>query len=340
VVSVVPNLPAPTTVRPETYYYHPDHLGSTSWVTDQNGKVHEHAEYYPFGEVWFDPRYDADGAPVKGQQFLFSSKEFDEETGLFYFGLRYYDPKQARWKSADTALATYLPSGAPKHDARLPGIGGAFNALNLSLYAYAHQSPAVLVDPDGRWSSMSHYPFEPVHQMAIQNVLGNQTNQVGAQAIRIMQERQVAMDTQQAPNVQYRHSMMDSRARDAKGQRLSREAQIQQAEAFLRSRLESARAAETPEVAFSDLGDAIHTAQDATSPPHRGFQDWYMQGTGGAHVWAERSYPAQGTRERRELEGATQWMYDIFRGAEMPDRFYDRRTGELLLPERYRNLNQ
>ncbi|HSN11179.1 MAG TPA: hypothetical protein VLS51_03585 [Propionibacteriaceae bacterium] len=38
-------------VRPETYYYHPDHLGSTSWVTDQNGRVHEHVEYFPYGEA-------------------------------------------------------------------------------------------------------------------------------------------------------------------------------------------------------------------------------------------------------------------------------------------------
>ncbi len=58
-----------TMVRPETYYYHLDHLGSTSWVTDQNGCVHEHVEYLPYGEVWRDPRSDADGAPVKGQQW-------------------------------------------------------------------------------------------------------------------------------------------------------------------------------------------------------------------------------------------------------------------------------
>ena len=59
-------------VKPETYYYHPDHLGSTSWVTDQNGRVHEHVEYYPYGEVWRDPASDRDGAPVTGQRFLFT----------------------------------------------------------------------------------------------------------------------------------------------------------------------------------------------------------------------------------------------------------------------------
>ena len=64
---VVPYPLQDTRVRPETYYYHPDHLGSTSWVTDQNGKVHEHVEYFPYGEIWREPKSDRDGAGVKGR---------------------------------------------------------------------------------------------------------------------------------------------------------------------------------------------------------------------------------------------------------------------------------
>jgi RHS repeat-associated protein len=126
-----------TKVRPETYYYHSDHLGSTSWVTDQNGRVHEHVDYFPYGEVWRDPRSDADGAPVKGQQFLFSSKEFDEETGLYYFGARYYNPEQVTWLSADPL---YL------HD---PAKSIAKPA-DLNPYAYVRHNPVNLFDPDGR----------------------------------------------------------------------------------------------------------------------------------------------------------------------------------------------
>jgi RHS repeat-associated protein len=137
-----------TKVRPETYYYHPDHLGSTSWVTDQNARVHEHVEYFPYGEVWRDPRSDADGGPVKGQRFLFTGKEFDEETGLVYFGARYYEPKRALWKSSDPILEEYLPSGSPRDDL-LPGLGGAFNPANFSMYSYAHLNPVRYMDPDG-----------------------------------------------------------------------------------------------------------------------------------------------------------------------------------------------
>jgi hypothetical protein len=40
-----------TKIRPERYYYRSDRLGSTSWVTDQNGRVDEHIDYFPDG-VW------------------------------------------------------------------------------------------------------------------------------------------------------------------------------------------------------------------------------------------------------------------------------------------------
>ncbi|WP_242393019.1 RHS repeat-associated core domain-containing protein [Anaeromyxobacter oryzisoli] len=164
-----------TVVRPETYYYHPDHLGSTSWVTDQNGKVHEHVEYYPYGEVWWEPKYDRDGAGVKGQQFLFTSKELDEETGLYYFGARYYDSKLARWRSVDPVLA--LPIGdLDQSDGResKPGTDlqeygermhspdmRRFNSVGskmpeagtpgtLDRYGYALNNPARFTDPTGR----------------------------------------------------------------------------------------------------------------------------------------------------------------------------------------------
>ncbi len=43
--------PAPGTF---VYYYHPDHLGSTADVTDQNAKLYETLAYFPFGETWID----------------------------------------------------------------------------------------------------------------------------------------------------------------------------------------------------------------------------------------------------------------------------------------------
>jgi RHS repeat-associated protein len=130
-----------TKVRPETYYYHSDHLGSTSWVTDQNGRVHEHVDYFPYGEIWREPKSDRSGAGVNGQRFLFSGKELDEETGLYAFGARYYDPRRARWTSADPLLDKYLTARGPA--------GGSNKPVNFAVYAYVHHNPLVLVDPDG-----------------------------------------------------------------------------------------------------------------------------------------------------------------------------------------------
>jgi len=164
-----------TRVRPETYYYHQDHLGSTSWVTDQHARVHEHVEYFPYGEVWRDPRSDADGAPVKGQRFLFTSKEIDEETGLYYYGARYFDPRLARWLSPDPALEQAL-SG-------VPGGGVYAHPAALSVFGYSRNSPIRLTDPDGRWPTPFHgemtysearslrYSHEAANQIALANML-------------------------------------------------------------------------------------------------------------------------------------------------------------------------
>ena len=119
--------------RPHTYFYHPDHLGSTSWVTDEAGRVREHVLYFPYGSVWRDAKNDAEGAPPRTQAFLFTGKEYDQETGYYYFGARYYDPQVARWLSVDP-----LP------------VGKGTDALHLALYVYSGWSPVTLVDPDGR----------------------------------------------------------------------------------------------------------------------------------------------------------------------------------------------
>ena len=84
-----------------------------------------------------------------------AGKESDSETGLYYFGARYLDPKTGRWLSGDPALGEYLPSApvsdeARKRNGNLPGMGGVFNYVNLHVYHYAGNNPVKYVDPDGR----------------------------------------------------------------------------------------------------------------------------------------------------------------------------------------------
>jgi len=128
--------------KKNTYTYHPDHLGSSNFVTDPEGNEFEHMEYTPYGESWVD-----EGTNKNVIGYRFTSKELDTETGLYYFGARYLDPLTSRWVNTDPALEMYLPSSTNKQ--KLPGLGGVFNSINLNLYHYASNNPLKYVDPNG-----------------------------------------------------------------------------------------------------------------------------------------------------------------------------------------------
>ena len=84
------------------FYYHPDHLGSSSYITNLDGEVSQHIEYVPFGEVFIEERNNTWNTP-----YLFNAKEFDEETGMYYYGARYYDPRLSLWMSVDRFAEKY-----------------------------------------------------------------------------------------------------------------------------------------------------------------------------------------------------------------------------------------
>lgn len=126
------------------FFYHDDHLGSTGYLTDQNGTLSEHIEYLPFGETWTQQDRGTQLFP----DYEFTGQELDPETGLYYFGARYYDARTSLWQSPDPALGDFLPDASG--NAELAGEGGVFASQNLSLYSYAHENPLVVVDPDGR----------------------------------------------------------------------------------------------------------------------------------------------------------------------------------------------
>jgi RHS repeat-associated protein len=79
----------------------------------------------------------------------FTGKGQDAETGLYYYGARYLDPRAARWAGGDPALGEYVPA-AGRGSGGLPGMGGVYNTVNLHVYHYAGNNPVKYVDPDGR----------------------------------------------------------------------------------------------------------------------------------------------------------------------------------------------
>src|SRR5574344_1516443 len=127
----------------QQYYYHADHLGSVSAITDSDGDVYERLEYTPYGEVWIDLQYGTTAFDFD-TPYKFTGKELDEETGLYYYGARYLDPMYSRWLSTDPALSDYA-SGSKAG-------GGIYNSHNFNLYNYANNNPIRYTDPDGRVS--------------------------------------------------------------------------------------------------------------------------------------------------------------------------------------------
>jgi len=133
-------------------------------LTNNAGSYHERIEYLPYGETWVEDKAVSDGYTTP---YKFTSKELDAETGLYYFGARYYDARMSRWISADPAFAEgkYFPKPNDydtEHDfywylqqdgsKKLAGLGGVFNAVNMDGYHYAGDNPVKLVDPDGEVS--------------------------------------------------------------------------------------------------------------------------------------------------------------------------------------------
>ena len=119
------------------YFYHSDHLGSASWITDSIGIPIQHLQYLPYGEPYIDQR--AAGTTYR-ERFRFTGKERDEETGYGYFGARYMDHELVTmWLSVDPMMDKY-PSISP--------------------YAYCAWNPLSFIDRNGDSITLSSQSWE------------------------------------------------------------------------------------------------------------------------------------------------------------------------------------
>lgn len=102
-------------------------------------------EYFAFGESFVEEHKNSHNSPYK-----FNGKELDEESGLYYYGARYFDPRTSIWLSVDSLIydETFLDG---EHN------GGFYNSFNHGSYIYCYQNPINLIDPNGKqvnWGEM------------------------------------------------------------------------------------------------------------------------------------------------------------------------------------------
>lgn len=112
-------------------YYFADHLKSASVVTDASGSIKADSDYEPWGGERQFINNDSN-------RYKFTGKERDIESGLDYFGARYYGSRLGRFLTPDWAgkpmAVPYAEFGDPQ---------------SLNLYSYVRNSPIMRVDLDG-----------------------------------------------------------------------------------------------------------------------------------------------------------------------------------------------
>ena len=112
------------TTKEETFFYHSDHLGSTSYITDDHANITQYDAYLPYGELLVDEHSSSEELPYK-----FNGKQFYDETGLYYYGARYMNPVTSLWYGVDPLAEKYVTTSG---------------------FVYTLNNPVKFIDVDGR----------------------------------------------------------------------------------------------------------------------------------------------------------------------------------------------
>ena len=129
----------------DSFFYHADGLGSITEITDFAGSLKQQYTYSSFGKIesQLDPNFI--------QPYTFTSREFDSESGLYFYRARYYDPSTGRFLQEDPLLR----AGNPEIPFSLPALLELPPMLHP--YTYVQNNPIILTDPfgllscNGRW---------------------------------------------------------------------------------------------------------------------------------------------------------------------------------------------
>ena len=185
--------------------------------------------------------FACDRSNYTGRQ-KFTQKERDNETGLDYFGARYFASTQGRFTGVD-------PSRVSIH---------VVNPQTWNRYAFSNNNPLVFVDNDGKWPTSIH---ERIIDLALPGLSKSERQVIKAASYEVDSKPGA-----QSPANSYQHGM---RAPDE-----SIDHATETAAAWINVWKTGAREAVDWNAALKAFGYAFHPVSDMTSPEHEGFQVW------------------------------------------------------------------
>lgn len=107
-------------------YHYSNHLGSVALELNENAHIISYEEYHPYGTSAYQAKNSSINAAAK--RYRYTGKERDDETGLYYYGARYYAAWLGRWVSCD-----------PKGDEE-----------DVNFYHFTKNNPITYIDVKGR----------------------------------------------------------------------------------------------------------------------------------------------------------------------------------------------
>ncbi|MFH1642217.1 MAG: RHS repeat-associated core domain-containing protein [Nanoarchaeota archaeon] len=148
-----------------TYYYTFDGLGSVTEITGDSGQIIEKYTYDSFGNLTIRDTSDEilDTSSV-GNPYTYTSREYDAETGLYFYRARYYDAGAGRFLTKDPLLVHDNYWGKCSRCEMNFDLSNSLASLliwdprRLHSYMYVTNNPINLIDPTGLdWCDDQYY---------------------------------------------------------------------------------------------------------------------------------------------------------------------------------------
>jgi len=278
-----------------TNYYGHDGHGSVRYLTSTSGDITDTYTYDAYGNL-------VASSGSTANNYLYCGEQYDPQLKFYYNRARYLNPDTGRFWTMDTFA------------------GNNEDPLSLHKYLYCQGNPVNKMDRTGLWPThLGRWSSCLPHEDSINRVLGNvdlSSHFGGAMSnpeiLQILRHQQLVIDTIHGSNEEaYMHAMRNGASIPQQSVADARTL----ANNFILIEIIGARDTSKPvHTRLEHLGNAMHTLQDSTSPPHHGFQSWpwpYIHPLSVRdHANAENFDPGYGS----QLDAATLRVWNLFVG--------------------------